>query len=132
MKKEAWIFLGVAVFLLPDTILYWFFSHDPTGTAALSLAFGLCLLIGYYLAFTATRIGQRPEDREDADISEGAGELGFFSPHSWWPLAAAVSAALAFSGIVFGWWLLYFSVPFVIFSVAGLVFEYYTGEGNRY
>ena len=29
------------------------------------------------------------DDDLDAEVSDGAGELGFFSPHSWWPLPLA-------------------------------------------
>ena len=96
------------------------------------MAFGLCSLVWFYLYFTAIRIGPRPEDRDDAEIAEMAGELGFFAPHSWWPLYTAGSAALAFMGIIFGWWLLLVAFPFGAYSVIGLVFEYYRRENNRY
>jgi hypothetical protein len=54
--------------------------------------------------------------------------LGFFAPHSWWPLALAGSAALGALGLVFGWWLLFASVPLVAYAVMGFVFEYYRGH----
>ena len=67
-------------------IVYWYFSHDPTGTTALALAVGLAFLTGFYLLFTGRRLPLRPEDNPQGEIDEGTGELGFFSPHSWWPL----------------------------------------------
>src|ERR1041385_7263806 len=84
----------VGIFLLIDIPVYWLLSKDTVGTTALSMAFGLCTLVWFYLYFTAIRIGPRPEDRDDAEISEMAGELGFFSPHSWWPLYTAAAVVL--------------------------------------
>ena len=90
MKAERNLFVLLAVFLGGSTIVYWFTSKDPTGTTALALSAGLGALIGYYALFSlGRRMAPRPSDRGDADIAEGAGELGFFSPHSWWPLIAA-------------------------------------------
>ena len=128
MKVEGWLFGAIAVFLIPVTVIYWYWSNDPTGTTALVLTFGLCFLIGYYLLFTARRIEPRPEDKPDATIEEAAGDLGFFSPYSWWPLAVAAACAVMFLGIVFGWWLFILAVPFVALAVIGFVFEYYRGE----
>ena len=92
MKIESYLFGFLAVFFVPVTVTYWLLSKDPTGTTALILTFALSAMIGYYLWFTARRMEARPEDRPDAEISEGAGEMGFFSPHSWWPIATAGAA----------------------------------------
>jgi hypothetical protein len=131
MTFEGKMFAGMAVFLTPVTVVYWYASKEPAGTTALALATGLCTLIGYYLLFTARRIDPRPEDDEQAEIADGAGELGFYPPHSWWPLAVAGAAALTTLGIIFGWWLVYFAVPLLLLAVLGFVFEYYRGE-NRH
>jgi len=125
VKVEGYLFAFIAVFLLPTDIVYWHYSHDPTGTTALALAVGLGMLVGTYLLITARRIEPRPEDLEDADISDGAGELGFFSPYSWAPLWCGLSAATAFLGLVFGWWLFAIGAAFAIPSVGSMVFEYY-------
>ena len=125
MKVEGYLFAFIAVFLLPTDIVYWHYSHDPTGTTALALGVALGTLVGTYLLVTARRIEPRPEDLEDADISDGAGELGFFSPYSWAPLWCGLSAATAFLGIVFGWWLFAIGAAFAIPSVGSMVFEYY-------
>jgi hypothetical protein len=132
MKVTARMFAGIAVFLLADVIVYWIMSHDPTGTAALVMALGLCGMIAYYLTFTARRIGAGPDDRDDAEPHEGAGEQGFFSPHSWWPLVLAAAGACTFLGVAVGFWLVFFAVPFLGFAVYGLVFEYYRGENKHY
>jgi len=125
MKVEGYLFAFIAVFLLPTDIIYWYYSHDPTGTTALALGVGLGALVGTYLLFTARRIEPRPEDLEDADISDGAGELGFFSPYSWAPLWCALAAATTFVGLIFGWWLFIIGVAFAIPAIGSMVFEYY-------
>ena len=67
-------------------------SEDPTGTTALVMTFFLSLLVAFYLSVTGRRMDARPEDRKEAEIVEGAGELGFFPPYSWWPLYCALHA----------------------------------------
>jgi hypothetical protein len=128
MRIEGGIFLFIAVFLGVTDIVYWFTSHDPTGTTALALGTGLGLLVATYLLVTANRIGPQPEDMDDADISDGAGEIGFFSPYSWAPLWCAGSAALIFAGIVFGWWLTFLGAAFAVPAVGSMIFEYYSED----
>jgi hypothetical protein len=128
VKVEGNIFAGFGVFVVPCTWVYWHYSKDPTGTAALIMTIGLCALIAFYLLFTAKRIDARPEDDSHAEIADAAGELGFYSPYSWWPLAVAASGAFIFLGGVIGWWLVIVAVPFFAVSVWGLVFEYYRGD----
>jgi hypothetical protein len=127
VKLEGWLFGGIAVFIALITPLYWFLSYDPTGTAALTLTFFLCALIAFYLIFTGRRLPPRPEDREDAEVYEGAGELGFFSPHSIWPLYLGMAVAMAVLAVAVGWWLFVVAVPFVGAMVCLFVFEYYRG-----
>jgi hypothetical protein len=130
MKVEGYLFAFIGVFLGGSDVIYWFTSHDPTGTTALALATGLGALVGSYLLFTAHRMEPRPEDLDDADISDGAGELGFFSPYSWAPLWCGLAAATCFLGIVFGWWLFYIGAAFTIPAVGSMVFEYYADSGR--
>ncbi len=130
MKVQGKMFLGFAAFILASAIVYGFWSKEAAGTTALVLAFCLCTMIGFYLSFTARRADTGAQDRHDADVADDAGEIGFFSPHSWQPLALGVGGSLAFLGIIFGWWLLFFSLPVILVGVYGWVFEYYRGE-NR-
>ena len=95
MKVEGWLFLGCGVFFIGADVVYWYTSYDPTGTTALALAVGLALLVGFYVLFTGRRLPPRPEDNPEGEIVEGTGEIGFFSPHSWWPLFLGFSGAVA-------------------------------------
>lgn len=128
MRVQGKMFLGLGVFILASAIVYGFWSKEPTGTTALFLAFALSTMIGFYLSFTARRADTGAMDNENAEVADDAGDLGFYSPHSWQPLALATGGALAFLGIIFGWWLLFFSLPVVLIGLYGWVFEYYRGE----
>ena len=128
MKVEGWLFVGCAAFFAVIDVIYWHYSKDPTGTTALALSVGLAFLTGFYLLFTGRRLPRRPEDNPAAEIAEGTGELGFFSPHSWWPLITGMSAAVAALGAAIGWWLFLIGMLFVLLSAIGFVFEYYRGQ----
>jgi hypothetical protein len=129
MKVEGALFVGCAVFFGVADAVYWFVSKDPTGTTALALAVGLAMLTGFYVLFTGRRLPQqRPEDNPRGEIVEGTGELGFFSPHSWWPLFVGLAAATAALGAAVGWWLFLIGLLSVLCTTIGFVFEYYRGH----
>src|SRR5579859_7543810 len=127
MKVEGWLFMGCGIFFIGADIAYWYLSKDPTGTTALALAIGLAMLTGFYLLFTGRRLPLRPEDNPEGEIAQGTGEIGFFSPHSWWPLWVALSAAILAVGFAIGWWLVLIGFMLVVFASIGFVFEYYRG-----
>ncbi len=127
MKAETLIFSIIALFFLITTPVYWFVSYDPTGTAALTMTFLLSTLIAFYLGFHATHMEPRPEDRNQGEIADGAGELGFFPPYSWWPLWAAATIGVMVLGIVYGWWLFIIGVALGAIAVSGWIYEYYRG-----
>ena len=128
MRVEGWIFLGCGVFLAGADVVYWYTSYDPTGTTALALAVGLCLLTGFYIMFTGRRLPLRPEDDTEAEVSDGTGEIGFFSPHSWMPLWVGLAGAVTAVGFAIGWWLVLIGVLGLVFASIGFVFEYYRGK----
>jgi hypothetical protein len=128
MKVEGWLFLGSGIFLTGTDIVYWYTSKEVTGTTALALAVALCLLAGFYIMFTGRRLPLRPEDNNEGEIADGTGEIGFFSPHSWWPLWCGLTAAVVAVGFAIGWWLVLIGFVGLVFASIGLVFEYYRGH----
>ncbi len=127
MVLEGFLFAFLALFLAAVSVVYWLTSHDPTGFTVLLLSGGMAFIIGWYVLFTARRMEARPEDREDAEIAEGAGEVGFFAPHSWWPIAMAATFTLTTLGLVFGPFLILIGGLSLLVAVSGLLFEYYVG-----
>ena len=128
MKIEAWIFAICSIFILVVTPVYWLMSEDWTGTSALTMTFLLTTLITVYLGFHANRMEPRPEDRKDGEIADGAGELGFFPPYSWWPMWCAMCLATMTLGVAIGWWLFIIGGVLGAVALCGLIFEYYRGE----
>jgi hypothetical protein len=134
MKIDGKLFLWGAVFYAFVGVLYGWWTYiddgmiDVIGTTALAFTAFLAILVGFYFTFTANRIGSLPEDDANADIEEADPDYGFYSPHSWWPLALGASVAIVAFGFVFAAWLVAFGVAAVLFSVWGFVFEYYRGD----
>lgn len=134
MKTEYKIFVGVAAFLWAAAAVYGIWTNGASGgvewigTIALILSGLLCAMCGGFFWFVSRRIDLRPEDREDGEIAEGAGEIGFFSPGSYWPFGVALSASIAGLGLVFWmWWLIALGLILVIVTASAMIFEYYTG-----
>jgi hypothetical protein len=140
MKVEGRIFLYIAAFAFVMAIVYAVWAKlsatdhtiEPVGLIGLILTGGLCLIIGTFFEFVARRLEQpRPEDNPRAEVSDGAGEVGFFSPGSYWPIVLALSAAIV--GVALAFWLVWLLVTGIIMllvMVGGLVFEYHIGPNH--
>ncbi len=124
--KTGWIlFAGLAIFYAMMTVIYWLVGGEAVGITAIGLSGGLAGLVGFYLWFTNKRLGNvLPEDNTMAEISDSAGELGFYSPHSWWPLPVSFCMVLAGVGLLVGWWLTLIAVGGLLISILGFVLEY--------
>jgi hypothetical protein len=124
--KASWrLFGGLSVFYVIVTVIYWQVGGEPVGIGGMLLAACLAGMVGFYVWFTQKRIGVTlPEDNLTAEIADGAGELGFYSPHSWWPLPVALSACTMGLGLIIGWWLTLIGVGALMISVIGMVTEY--------
>jgi hypothetical protein len=88
----------------------------------------LTLQVSFYLGIHASRMEPRPEDRLDGENADGAGELGFFPPYSWWPLWCGATLAVIVLGVVIGWWLVIIGGVLGSLALCGWIFEYYRGE----
>jgi len=127
VKAESWIIVSIALFCALVAPIYWWITYDWTGTTALVMTTLLCTLLGFYLIVVARQIPARPEDRIDGEIVDGAGELGFFPPYSWWPLFCGMAFTVIVMGLVIGWWLFIIGAAVGILTLIGWIFEYYRG-----
>lgn len=131
MKAETWTMGVCTTFFVLVAPAYWLIAEDPTGTSALVMTALLGALTTFYLGFHAYKAGAepRPEDRNDGEIADGAGELGFFPPYSWWPLwCGSCLAVIVFAGALQAWWLMVIGFGLGALASVGWVFEYYKGE----
>ena len=124
--KASWkLFGGLSVFYVLMTVIYWQVGGEEVGIAGMLLSACLAGMVGFYVWFTQKRIGVTlPEDNLTAEIADGAGELGFYRPHSWWPLPVAVSACVFALGLIIGWWLSLIGLGALVISIIGMVTEY--------
>jgi hypothetical protein len=137
MKSEWRLFGLITLFCFLVAPLYaWWTWYDSSphivewvGTVGLILVGLLTAMCAGFFLVVSRRIDPRPEDRADAEIDEGAGALGFFSPGSYYPFGLAASAFTAGLGLVYMQiWLIAAGLIAVIVATGGLLFEYYTGS----
>ncbi|GAA2815863.1 cytochrome c oxidase subunit 4 [Nonomuraea dietziae] len=105
MKVQGWLFLLCGLFFAGVDVVYWFWSREPVrhhGHGHL----GRLRVHDRLLPDVHGPPHRRPAGGQQAgEISDGAGEIGFFSPSSWWPLFVCLAAAFAFVGFVIGMWM---------------------------
>lgn len=135
MKKDSLLYYPLAGFFLVVTIAYFFlgrYDHGQkiewAGVSALALSTLMMAMIGAVFHLTGRKMDPRPEDRKDAEVVDGAGDIGFFPPKSIWPFWCAVTAGLIFLGPVFGWWLTFLGFGFGAYALAGWIYQYYRGD----
>jgi Cytochrome c oxidase subunit IV len=124
MKASYRLFVGLSFFYAIMAVIYYAVGGEAVGITCISLSSGLAGIVGFYVWFNNKRMGLLPQDNLVAEISDGAGELGFYSPHSWWPLPVALSACAAGLGLLLGWWLTLIAIGALLFSVVGFTLEY--------
>ncbi len=106
-------------------VVYYKVGGETVGITGMILAACLAGMVGFYIWFTQKRIGfDIPSDDLQGEIADDAGELGFYSPHSWWPLPVALSASTMGLGLIIGWWLTLIGLGVLILSIIGFVTEY--------
>jgi hypothetical protein len=126
MKVESRVFEICAAFFFVAAIVYTVLTGEAVGVAGLFLTGGLALIVGTYFRFISRRLEERPEDNPEAEVADGAGEIGFFSPGSYWPFALALSAAFLAVALSFMHvWMVGIAIGVLLITVGGLVFEYH-------
>jgi hypothetical protein len=123
VRVEAILLLFLGVFFGVVGLVYWFWSYEDAGTAMLV---GTCLLgflPGSYYFYWHRRMGHRVEDRNDASIEEGAGDINSFPSSSIWPFVLGMGAFLTVISLVFGIWLILPGITLIISALVGVTAE---------
>ena len=132
MRTESRIFELLAAFFFLVGTIYLVIAKEPAGSAGLFLTGGLALIVGTYFRFVSRRLELRPEDNPAAEVSDGAGDVGFFSPGSYWPFGLALSVALLGISLAFMYfWAVTISAVILLISIGGLVFEYHVRPADH-
>ena len=132
MKTESKIFELLTCFFFLVAIVYVLVAREPAGSAGLFLVGGLSLIVGTYFRFVSRRLELRPEDNPGAEVSDGAGDVGFFSPGSYWPFGLAGAVALLGISLAFMYfWAVTISGVILLIAVGGLVFEYHVHPSDH-
>jgi hypothetical protein len=127
MKQESVILLLLGAFFGLIGAVYWGWGHDDGGGIMLLGAFLLGMLPGLYYYWWYRRSGgDRPEDREDATVADGAGVVDSFPSTSIWPFVLGMGCFSMVLALVFGIW---FAVPGVALLVTA--FTGATAESRR-
>ncbi|MEU3406717.1 cytochrome c oxidase subunit 4 [Streptomyces sp. NPDC006670] len=123
MKAEAWLFTGTALFFGATAVVYRWLSTDPAGSSALCVSFLMSALVAAFLWRRHRRGGERPEDRDDAEVREASGRRTFFPDRSHYPVLTALGAALAGLGVVQGLWLFLIGFGALAAGILGFAFQ---------
>ena len=113
MGTGSKVFYAIGTFLALMAVFYilattwigedaYLFGIEWIGSVGLVLATVFSFMLGGYLSITERRMDIVPEDWEEAEIEDGAGVLGFFSPSSIWPFA--MSGSILFFGLGIAFW----------------------------
>jgi len=128
VEFRAFAIVGIFLLIVAGAYTYMTAFDELAGSIALFMAFLLCIMVAGYLFLHSRANPPRPEDRKDGEIAEGAGEVGFFPPHSYWPLYLAATMAVLVLAPVLGWWLGFIAVAFGAITLTGWVYEFYRGR----
>ena len=99
--------------------------YDWAGGVPLLLAALMAIMLGVYLYVTESRADVLPEDWEEAEISDSAGVLGFFSPGSMWPFWMSIAIFVFGLGVIFMYyWLILVGGVMLIWACTMLSLQY--------
>lgn len=132
MQTEAKVYIPILVFFAVATVGYIIFGKvdgkiEMAGTTALILTFVMTLMIWANFVVHGRTLDPRPEDDLDAEVADGAGDIGFFPPSSIWPFWAALCCGIIVLGIIFGWWISIIGAGIGIWATSGWCYQYYRG-----
>ena len=137
MKVESIFLLFLGFFFTGIGIWYWFWGYEQGGTMLLIGTAALGFLPGFYYFFWHRRFhghkyffwgkvhapGDRPSDRDDAEMAEGAGNIDSFPSSSIWPFVLGMGAFLTVLALVFGAWLMFLGIPLILTALTGVTAE---------
>ena len=125
MRVSAVFLLFLGAFFGIIGLVYWFWGYEDGGGVMLLGATLLGFLPGLYYFFWGRihAAGDRPSDREDAELADGAGNVDSFPGSSIWPFVMGMGAFMTVLALVFGVWLMFIGVPLILTALTGVTAE---------
>ena len=129
MGVEMWSFLLLALFFVPVTLIYAFWSNfEPVGTVALGLLVAMWAMVGFFLGLQSRKVHARPEDDPAATVEDHpTSDYGHFAPFSWWPFVLGIGVTLAAVGLALGWWIFGLGGAVTVVGLVGHLYEFNRG-----
>jgi hypothetical protein len=128
VKTEWRTFAGVGLFVLPIALIYGALSTDPAGTALLLFAAAALVVVGAYLLSVHRTVGDRPEDRADAEPGDAAGEIEELPSASIWPLVLGIACTALAWGLAFTAWITVPAAIVLAYGITGMARESEAGR----
>lgn len=123
MRNESRIYLGVGSFFVVILLVYFFWSHESTGSVLLLASAGLGLLPGLYIGWWSRRMKPRPEDVSVVEPADISGVIGQFPENTIFPFVLGAGVWFVALGFVYGVWLVIIGVGFVLGAAYGATQE---------
>ena len=118
MRTSGRIFLGLGVWFVLVTAVYWLTSYEDAGTAMLLVAAGFGVLAGGYLFVVARRAEVLTTDeRPEVDALTLVDDTTYLPHASVWPFVVGAGSLVVVNGLALGLWAL---VPGLILTSFGL------------
>ncbi len=134
MKILGWLFTSIGIFLVPVGVVYGFMTDfgEWAGFPAILATAVMCFFLGFFLLFTEKKHPDQPNDSLEGEIVQGAGDYGFYSPWSWWPLTIGFICSILVTSIAMTqWWLALVAGVLAVFACVGWVYEYSRGDHSH-
>lgn len=130
MKILANTFAFIGIFLIPVGIFYGYVTNfgEWAGFPAILATAVMCLFLWCFLSFTYKKHPDMPNENLDGEIADAAGDYGFYSPWSWWPIFIGLTCTVLVVGLAIDWWIVLLALPLAIVAVIGWVYEYSRGD----
>jgi hypothetical protein len=126
VRNESRVYLGIGSFFVLVLLIYFFTSHESTGSVLLLASGGLGLMPGLYLGWWSRRMQQRPEDTAEVEPKDITGVIGQFPENTIFPFTLGIGVWLVGLAFVFGLWFAIIGMGFVFGAAIGA-----TGESKR-
>jgi hypothetical protein len=123
VRTESRIYLGVGSFFVVTLLIYFFWSHESTGSVLLLASAGLGILPGLYIGWWSRRMQPRAEDTAEVEPKDITGVVGTFPENTIFPFTLGFGVWMVGLAFVFGLWFAIIGFGFVFGAAIGATMQ---------